>query len=485
MPNKTKNSLQENKEVHEVSITDLAVGGRGVARLNGKVVFVEKGLPGQRVKIQIFKNRKDYAEGRVVELVENSPLYEKPRCDYFDICGGCSLQNMKYGEQLRYKQRWIKETLERVGGLTEIPVGETIPSPDIYFYRNKMEFSFSDKVWSTREKKIQPRVLGVGLGLHLPGRYDTIINIDECFLQSDVSNRVVRFVREFAVKSGLPAYNIQRHKGFWRFLIIREGKLTGESLLNLITNRCSEDEERVINELAEKMRNEIPEVTAFFHAEHYGKSQAAIWENVRKVYGKDFIQECIGEYIFRVDCGTFFQTNSRQVEKLYETVKDAGKFTGKETVYDLFSGAGTIPIYLSPAVCGGTIVGMELDPRAVEVARANAALNNVTNCHFIQGKVRSLTKHPPLLFKKFGKPGVVIADPPRSGVDTKTVDRIIKLKAERVIYVSCNPAALARDLKLFSNTYHIEKIVPVDMFPHTAHIESVTTLIKKSAQSSV
>jgi len=484
MSNKSKNSLRSINEVYEVLITDLAVGGRGVARLNGKVVFVEKGLPGQRVKIQLFKNRKDYAEGRVVELIDNSPAYEEPRCDYFDICGGCSLQNMRYSEQLRHKQRWIKETLKRIGGLTEIPVCETVPSPDIYFYRNKMEFSFSDKVWNHKEKKIQPRVLGVGLGLHLPGRYDTVINIDECLLQSDISNRIVRFVREFAVKSGLPAYNIQRHKGFWRFLIIREGKLTGERLLNLITNKCSEDEERVINELAEKMRDEIPEVTAFFHAEHQGKSQAAIWENVRKVYGKDFIQENIGKYIFRVDCGTFFQTNSRQVEKLYEIVKEAGKFNGKEIVYDLFSGAGTIPVYLSPST-RGTIVGMELDPRAVEAAHANAELNNVTNCHFIQGKVRSLIKYHPALFKKFGKPDVIIADPPRSGLDPRTVDRIIKLKAARIVYVSCNPAALARDLRLFSNTYHIEKIVPVDMFPHTAHIESVTTLIKKNDQSSV
>ncbi|KPK92078.1 hypothetical protein AMJ80_06865, partial [bacterium SM23_31] len=369
------------------------------------------------------------------------------------------------------------------GGLTEIPVGETVPSPDVYFYRNKMEFSFSDKVWNTHEKKIQPNAMG--LGLHLPGRYNTVIDIEECFLQSDISNRVVRFVRESAVKSGLPAYNIQRHKGFWRFLIIREGKLTGERLLNLITNRCGENEDSVINELAEKMRNEIPEVTAFFHAEHPGKSQAAIWENIRKVYGKDFIQERIGQYKFRVDCGTFFQTNSRQVEKLYETVKEAGKFTGKETVYDLFSGVGTIPVYLSPAVCGGTIIGMELDPRAVEAAHANAELNNVTNCHFVQGKVRSLIKYPPALFKKFGKPDVIIADPPRSGIDQKTVDRIIKLNAERIVYVSCNPAALARDLKVFSSDYHIEKVVPVDMFPHTAHIESVTALIKKSEQSSV
>ena len=459
----------------ELLVTNLAAGGKGIGRNNGKVIFVDKGIPGQRVSVQLYKERKDYAEGRVVEVLENSPVYMEPRCSHFTMCGGCSLQNMRYTEQLAYKRQWIAEALQRIAGIDDITIQETIPSPDLYFYRNKMEFSFSDKIWDPSVRKIQPG--SYGLGLHLPGRYDTVIMIDNCYLQSSTSNRIVRLVREHAGKSGLPAYNIQKHRGFWRFLIIREGKLTGERLVNIITYRSGEEEKSIVDALADTLRNEIPDVTAFYHAEHSGKSQAATWESMRKIYGSDFIHERIGRYLFRIDCGTFFQTNSRQAENLYKTVKTACNFSGSEIVYDLFSGAGTIPVYLSDSA--GTIAGMEREPLSVAAANANAALNNVTNCHFIQGSVSSLIKYPPELFKRFGKPDVIIVDPPRSGVDKKSIERITQLKARRIVYVSCNPATLARDIKLLLRKYIVENVVPVDMFPHTAHIESVTTLIRK------
>jgi len=471
------NSLSK-QEIYEAEITDLAVGGRGVARVNGKVVFVEKGIPGQRVKIQLYKNRKDYAESRVVEVIERGSLYEDARCDHFSQCGGCAIQHMRYEAQLAYKRHWVEESLTRIGKLQNPPVGETVPSPDIYYYRNKMEFTFAAKVWDAAERRIAAGRLG--LGLHLPGRYDTVVNIDACFLQSERSTAVVKSVREFAVQSRLPPYDVQRHRGFWRFLVIREGKRTGEMLVNIITNRCDDEQRRMIGKLALLLEHETGAVTAFFHAEHPGRSQAAVWDALRKVSGKDAIDEKIGALDFRIGCDTFFQINTRQAENLYDTIRRLGKFTGNETVYDLYSGVGTIPVYLSGSV--GSVIGMELNPASVEAARQNAQRNNAENCRFIQGRVRALIKYPPDLYRRYGRPGVIIVDPPRSGMDPKTVSRVANLGAQKIIYVSCSPATLSRDIQLLAGQYEAAEVIPVDMFPHTSHVEAVALLVKTAAQ---
>jgi len=460
----------------EVEITNLAAGGKGIGRNNGKVVFVEKGIPGQTVTVQLYKDHKDYSEGRVVALLANSPIYQEPRCSHFFYCGGCTLQQMKYEEQIKQKKQFVIDAFCRIGGIDDAPVKETIASPEQYYYRNKMEFSFSNKVWNVENSKIQKDAFG--LGLHLPGRYDTVINIIECFLQSEVSNKILLTVRELTKKSGLPVYDIQRHRGFWRFLIIREGKNTKECLVNLITNKCDDLQKTIVKEIVKNTIKKIPEINSFFHAEHHGKSQAATWDSIRVLHGNDYISESIGEHVFRINCETFFQTNSIQLENLYEQIKKAGNFTGDETVYDLYSGAGTIPVHISSMV--KKVVGFEINSESVKGARINAKLNKVTNCHFLQGKVRALLKQKIELTRKFGSPDIIISDPPRSGMEPKTIERVIKLSPGKIIYVSCNPATLARDVKLFANDYLLENVVPVDMFPHTAHIESVSTLIRKS-----
>lgn len=468
--------IKESLYIPEIIISDLAVGGRGVGRYNGKVVFVDKGIPGQHLAVAIYKNHKGYAEGRIAEVLQNAPGCQEPRCKYFSVCGGCTLQNIPYDEQLVYKRKWLIEVLERIGGISQPPVKETIPAPEQYFYRNKMEFSFSDKVWDQNEKKIAVDTLG--LGLHLPGRYDSIIDLDECFLQSETSNRIVNIMRTYAQSSKLPAYSSQKRTGFWRFVMIREGKITGERLILLVTTSCTEDQAAAVYGLVDVLVREIPGITAVFHAEFSGSSSAVKWEKLTKRFGADYIQERIGNYWFRIECETFFQTNSLQAERLYSLVKEAGAFTGAEIVYDLFSGIGTIPIYISNIV--RTVVGIEIEPKSVEAASKNAGLNGVVNCRFIQGRVRSMIKYVPPLFAKYGKPDVVIVDPPRSGLDPKTVERIISLDAKRIVYISCNPATLARDIKDFAEQYAILSIVPVDMFPQTSHIESVTTLVRKS-----
>ena len=460
----------------EVEITSLAAGGKGVGRNDGKVVFVEKGIPGQRVRVQLYKDRKDYSEGRVIELLENSSFYEEPRCPHFAYCGGCSLQNMKYEEQVKQKKKLVIEALCRIGGVDNAPVQDTIPSPDQYYYRNKMEFSFSNKVWDAANSKIQNNAFG--LGLHLPGRYDTVINIKECFLQSEVSSKILLLIRDITEESGLPVYDLQKHRGFWRYLVIREGKKTKECLINLITNKCDDSEKSIVEEIVKYTIKKFPGINSFFHAEHPGKSQAATWDSIRLLHGGDYINELIGDHHFRINCETFFQTNSAQVENLYDQIENAGNFSGTEIVYDLYSGVGTIPVHIASMV--KKVVGFEINSDSVAGARTNAKFNNITNCCFIQGKVRALLKQTNDLIRKYGKPDVVITDPPRSGMDPKTIERVIKLSPGKIIYVSCNPATLARDIKLFANEFHLENVVPVDMFPHTAHIESVTTLIRKA-----
>ncbi|MFC1553761.1 23S rRNA (uracil(1939)-C(5))-methyltransferase RlmD [candidate division KSB1 bacterium] len=463
------------KNTFEVDIEDIAVGGKGIGRIDGKIVFVEKAIPGQKVEVHIYKNKKDYAEGRVIKVLENSEYYKESECTHFSYCGGCSLQNLKYSEQLKFCRKWIEEVVSRITGIKHANIQDTIPSPDEFFYRNKMEFSFSSKVFDPEQKKIISDA--VGLGFHLPGRYDTVINIDKCFLQSEQSNRILNFIRDFAEESGHKAYDLQKHTGFWRYLIVREGKLTNECLICIITSKCDEKENVLIEKLASELKKDIPEITSFFHAEHPGKSQAATWESIRNVFGKDFITEKIDNFVFRIDSSTFFQTNSRQVKNLYDIIKRSADLNGGETVYDLFGGVGTIGIYLSDKAA--KIVGFELDPVSVEAAGINAEINRIKNCSFIQGKVRILIKYPPDLYKTHGKPDVVVVDPPRSGLDNKVCERIIALKPEKIIYVSCNPATLARDLKIFIESFEITEIIPVDMFPQTAHVETVTTLVKK------
>ncbi|MFC1730462.1 23S rRNA (uracil(1939)-C(5))-methyltransferase RlmD [candidate division KSB1 bacterium] len=460
---------------YETDITDLAVGGKGIARISGKIVFVEKALPGQRVSIQVYKDRKDYAEARVVEVIVNSPLYTEPLCPHFTFCGGCSVQNMSYADQIKYKKQWIEESLLKIGKLHDVKVCDTVASPETMFYRNKMEFSFSQKVLDPETRKIQSG--SHGLGLHLPGRYDTVLNIEKCVLQSEKSQNIVNFVREFAQKSTFSAYDIQKQNGFWRYLIIREGKADGSTLVNIITASSPENGHTLIDELSTELLDKVGDITAVLHAEYSGKSQAANWDRIRTVYGKNYIEETIGSALFRIESRTFFQTNTQQVGNLYGLVKKYGAFNGSETVYDLYSGIGTIPVFLSGSV--KKVVGFELDPSSVESARENVKRNGIKNCHFMQGKVRSLIKYPNTLFKKYGRPHAVITDPPRSGMDAKTIERVIRLGAQKVIYVSCNPSTLARDLSLLSERYRIVEVTPVDMFPHTSHIESVVLLVRE------
>jgi 23S rRNA (uracil1939-C5)-methyltransferase len=468
--------LKKGQEI-ELEIQSLAYGTKGVARLNGYVVFVEEALPGQRVRAQIVKKKKDYAEARPLEVLQQSPDFVEPRCKHFDDCGGCRLQNLSYEVQLAAKQRQVTELLEHLGGFANPPMLPAVGSPQIFFYRNKMEFSFSQQRWLTRAEIATNEIKlpkDFALGLHARNRYDKNLMIEECHLQSPLSNRILAAVRAFTERHPLLPYTTESHTGFWRFLVIREGKKTGEVMVNLVTADVPTGREEV-QRLATGLVAEFPEITTIVHNINRSKAQVAIGEDEFILHGPGHIHERIGSFIFRISANSFFQTNSEGAEKLYGIVRDFAGLTGPETVYDLYCGAGTISIFVSRQA--RQVVGFEIVPQAIHDAGVNCRLNEVMNCHFVLGDLKDELAQVPILVRRWGRPEVLIVDPPRAGMHPRVVQKLLELAPKRIIYVSCNPSTFARDVKeLCATRYRMVKAQPVDMFPHTSHIELVGAL---------
>jgi len=463
----------------ELDIESLAFGAKGVSRLDGYVIFVEEALPGQRVRAQIVKKKKGYAEARPLEVIQQSPHFVEPRCRHFADCGGCLLQNLDYDIQLISKRQQVKELLEHIGGLDDPPVLPVIGSPQIFFYRNKMEFSFSRQRWLTREEIASDDLKfskDFALGLHARNRYDKTLLIEECHLQSPLSNDILAVARAFTEKHALLPYTTFGHTGFWRFLVIREGKKTNEVMVNVVTADVPSGREAV-RELSDKLLAEIPQITTVVHNINRSKAQVAIGEEEMILHGPGYIREHIGSFIFQISANSFFQTNTGGAEKLYAVAREFAALTGEETVYDLYCGAGTISIFISQQA--KQVVGFEIVPQAIHDAGVNCRLNNVTNCFFVRGDLKDELAQTPLLTRRWGKPEVVIIDPPRAGMHPKVVQKIIELSPQRIVYVSCNPGTFSRDIKELSmRGYTLTKAQPVDMFPHTSHIEIVGALEK-------
>jgi len=463
----------------ELNVESLAFGAKGVSRLNGYVVFVEEALPGQRVLAQIIKKKKGYAEARPLAIIRQSPNFIEPRCRHFEDCGGCLLQNLDYQIQLNSKQQQVKELLEHLGGLPVPPVLPVIGSPEIFFYRNKMEFSFSRQRWLTRAEIAGNDVKlskNFALGLHARNRYDKTLAIEECHLQSPQSNQILVAVRDFTSQHHLLPYTTFGHTGFWRFLVIREGKKTGEVMVNIVTADTPEGREAV-QQLAAKLLAKFPQITTIVHNLNRSKAQIATGEEELILRGPGYIRERIGLFTFQISANSFFQTNTAGAEKLYTVAREFAALTGQETVYDLYCGAGTISIFVAQRA--KQVVGFEIVPPAIHDAGVNCRLNNVTNCVFVQGDLKDELAQTPLLTRRWGKPEVVIIDPPRAGMHPKVVQKVIELSPRRIVYVSCNPSTFSRDVKeLSTRGYTLTKAQPVDMFPHTSHIEVVGALEK-------
>ena len=406
------------------------------------------------------RRKRRYIEAVVVEIIDPSPDRIQPLCRHFEQCGGCSFQNVSYENQLHYKRGFVKDALVRLGGIADPPLKEIIPCREQFFYRNKMEFSFLPV-------ENEP----ARLGLHVRGKWSRVFDIEECLLQSEVSNQVVKEMRKLVNELGIPAYHISEHHGFIRFLVIRDNKKTGKILINIVTN---EGIFRGQDKIVDYLRSKFPEITAIYRTINSTPGNVAFGESVELLWrGEDFF-ETIGPYRFLVTPTTFLQTNSNQTEILYDQVLKMGEFSSEHSVLDLYCGCGTISHFISPNV--KSVLGVEISEAAVSMAEENAHINNVTNCRFEafdSAKYLAEAKRHGAHFDR------VVVDPPRAGIGNKVVRRLARLDPPVIIYVSCNPSTLARDLEQFRlYGYQLTEAVPVDMFPNTFHVESVNRLDK-------
>ena len=463
-------------DILELEIQDLGFEGKGIARTSGDfVVFVNNAVPGDTVKAKIKKVRKKYAEASVVEILNKSGHRTTPECSYFAACNGCKMQNTDYNFQLEMKGKSVKNAFERIGGFENTDIPRVIGSENIYFYRNKLEFSFSNQRWLTEADMGKTEDKNFALGFHMPGFIDKVLDIESCFLQSELSNKILNLTRDFFKERNETIYTTKTHSGYLRYLVIRRSSFTKDLMVNLITHN---ENKTLISEYADTLKKEVPEITTFVNSISTAKSQVAQADYFNTIFGNGFINEKIGEYSFKIKPFSFFQTNSTQAKALFDAVIKLGEFSKDENVLDLYCGTGAISIYISEYV--KNILGVELSEESIQMAKENAALNNVRNCEFVSSDVKEYLANHDLPDSRFrGNDITIILDPPRSGIHPKSAEYILALEPKKIIYVSCNPATQARDIKLLEEKYNITAMQPVDMFPHTFHIENVARLDKK------
>jgi len=470
--------LRKGTEV-ELDIEKLAFGGKALARVEGFVVFAEHALPGQRVRLMITKKKRQFAEGFVREVLSQSDHYVEPFCPHFGICGGCSWQDLRYEEQLHWKRLHLLESLQHLAGVSEAAVHPTVPSPHPIWYRNKMEFTFSHRPWIERlddrpVRPLQPEPLA--LGLHVRKSFEPVLNIEQCFLESPQAVEILGAVRQWCRESRLPAYNTRTHQGFWRFLTIREGKRTGQILVNIMTSSQG-NHGRAVELLADHLCSRFPRVTTLVHSVTDRKAQVATAEFSRTLVGLGFIEDRLGSLSFRISPESFFQTNTLAAEQLYKTILELGEFTGRETVWDLYCGTGSIALFIAGHV--HRVLGVEISEGAVTDATENCRLNRIENCSFVSGDIKEVIRHACDSSSSNGRPDLVITDPPRAGMHPHVIQGLLRVAPPCVITVSCNPATLARDLVPLLEHYRIETVQPFDLFPHTPHIECLVKLKRK------
>ncbi len=461
-------AVKRGREI-ELQIEGLAFGGKGIARVDGFAVFVERAVPGDRVKARVFKKKKSFAEARVTELLAPSSDRISPTCRYSGQCGGCKWQMLPYDLQLRYKQAHVDEALSHIGLLENIEVLPIIASPNVFEYRNKMEFSCSDRRWLMPEELNKADVdKGFGIGLHVPGTFHKVLDIQECFLQPALGNRILGDVRNYMKASGEPAYGLKSHEGFWRFLMLRHSYANDQWMVNVIT---AEENNSIVGPLAQQLMDRYPNIVSVVNNVTSRKAGVATGEHEIPLAGSSVLRDKIGRFEFEISSNSFFQTNTSGAEQLYETVKNCAGLTGGESVLDLYCGTGSIGIYLSGEA--REVVGMELVESALVDAENNCRINGISNCRFIGGDIKDV------LDEIGSRPDILIIDPPRVGMHKDVLKQILDMAPEKIVYVSCNPATFARDLALMQDQYHIGAVQPVDMFPHTYHIEAVVRLERK------
>lgn len=473
----------EKGTIVEVEIEDYAFEGEGVARFAASedsdkkfVLFVRGAYPGDKVKAKMARSKKSFGHANIDEVLVASPDRVDPRCPYFGTCGGCKQQDLNYAKQVEYKSKQVKDIFERIGGLEDYETEDIIPAEEIFNYRNKMEFSFANKRWLTKDEITVDGVVkdqNFAVGLHIPRIYDKVLDIKECHIQIETNNGILNFTRDFFKEKQSTIYQTKTHEGYLRHLVIKNSFTTNDLMVNLVT---SSDDPELMQEYSEKLLAEVPAITTIVNNINQKKGQTAYGDFEKIYHGDGFIYDSIGDYKFRISANSFFQTNTPQAEKLYKVTLEYAEFKGDEIVYDLYSGAGTITSYISKYV--KEAIGLESAPTAIEDAGVNKDLNGITNTRFFAANLDKSCM-PIIEENNLPKPDVIIADPPRGGMNRRTVNDIQKLSPEKVVYISCNPSTQARDIKMLTFMgYKLVKIRAVDMFPHTYHIENVALLVK-------
>jgi 23S rRNA (uracil1939-C5)-methyltransferase len=453
----------------EVEIEKVIYGGRGLAHLNGMALFVKGAVPGDRVIAGVIKAKPNYAEARMEKMIEPSPQRIIPPCPYSEYCGGCTWQYIAYEQQLIYKQGFVADSLAHIAGINGLKMNEVLPSPRIFGYRNKMEFSFSDNRWRLpQEGGGDSENTSFALGLHVPGTFDKVIDIEGCLLQEEEGNEILREVKRYARQSGMPAYGLKSHHGFWRYLVLRHSHHFNEWMVDIIT---SEERQGLAEGLASMLHGRFGQIVSIVNAVNTRKGGTAIgeWENT--LIGDGSMREKIGPYSLRVSSRSFLQTNHHLSEPLYQAVKEFASLTGKETVVDLYCGIGMVSIFLASEA--SRIIGFDSSESAIADAGQNCELNGIDNCEFSCREVELLP------CSEIGKPDVIITDPPRTGMHKKVIRHILHLLPDRIVYISCNPTTMARDIALLKEGYDLKAVQPIDLFPNTYHIEAVAGLERR------
>lgn len=464
--------------LERITITDVAAEGKALARVDGKVVFVPYVVPGDVVDLQVTRKKHSYAEAEAVRFHEYSEVRATPFCPHFGVCGGCKWQCLPYAEQLRYKQQQVTDVLTRIGKVELPPISPILGSARQREYRNKLEFGFSNKKWLTRQQVESGGAFDRmnAVGFHIPGAFDKILDITECHLMGDVNNRLRNGIREFALAHGYTFFDLRRQDGLLRNMMLRTSA-TGEVMLLLQFCMKEEGDAQRADELMAWVRDTYPEVTSLLYVDNQKCNDTIGDLDVRTFSGTPFIYEEMEGLRFKVGPKSFYQTNTEQAYELYKVVRECAALTGGELVYDLYTGTGTIANFV--AAGARQVVGIEYVPEAIEDAKVNAELNGLSDkTLFYAGDMKDLLTDE--FVARHGRPDVIITDPPRAGMHPAVVQTILNTAPQRIVYVSCNPATQARDLALLDDAYAVRKVQPVDMFPHTHHVENVVLLERRA-----
>lgn len=465
---------RKTRVVKNLTIDAIAPKGKGLGRDDdGKVIFVDYAIPGDVVDAFVYKSKKDVGIANIDEVITPSALRVEPFCEHFGTCGGCRWQHVTYEQQLEFKHHNVKESLDRIAKVPYPTIPPVIGSEKTRYYRNKLEYTFSNNRWLTKEQIDSGKRFDKdhALGFHVPRFFDKIVDINHCYLQDTFSNDIRLAIRDFAIEHDLSFFDLRKQHGLLRNLIIRN-TTTDEWMVIVVFYEPNMEQ---IQQLMDFIANRFPSITSLNYVINEKKNEIILDQEVVNVSGTPFITEQLGHCQFNIGPKSFFQTNTKQAEKLYEVALQFAQLTGQEVVYDLFTGTGTIANYVAHKA--KKVVGIEVVPEAIEDAKKNAALNQNDNCYFIAGKVEELFSDE--LLQQHGKPDVIIVDPPRAGLHQDVVQQLLALETERIVYVSCNPATQARDLSMLAEKYTISDIQPVDLFPQTYHIENVVQLTKK------